>query len=444
MKLFYLFIDRYFIYFYDDVFLLKQNALKGDLMRFETKKVKTKTILSFVAIGILVLFGNTQSSANCIWEPADLFTDAVDTAVEGKMELGHIPSCAFSVINGSEVFYSKSYGEQLGTDRVYLLNSISKTVAATAALALQEQGLININDDINDYLPFEIKHPLYPNTTITIKHLLAHQSGIKGSNIYWDVLLNNSYSWPGIIYESFNVNGSLYSTENFSTWEPGTSTGYSDPATDIGVFIYELAANKSYHQIVTETILTPLGMLDTEMDINEYPPEKLTTPYEWDNVQGENVQLEYTNTSFNPGGGGYWSTVDDMSKFMIAHMNQGNYAGNSILNETSIELMHTPLIGRYALGWFVEADGRQGHYGGPWYGYFGSVQLKGTIGVIFFCNQGRSNPESVAIIELIWTKALKLLNEKTCTTTKTSLYLLPIISTISAIVFIQKYRKRKD
>ncbi len=185
-------------------------------------------------------------------------------------------------------------------------------------------------------------------------------------------------------------------------------------------------------------------MLNTEMDINEYPPEKLTTPYEWDNVQGENVQLEYTNTSFNPGGGGYWSTVDDMSKFMIAHMNQGNYAENSILNETSIELMHTPLIGRYALGWFVEADGRQGHYGGPWYGYFGSVQLKGTIGVIFFCNQGRSNPESVAIIELIWTKALKLLNEKTCTTTKTSLYLLPIISTISAIVFIQKYRKRKD
>jgi len=303
--------------------------------------------------------------------------------------------------------------------------------------------VININDDINDYLPFEIKHPLFPNTTITIKHLLAHQSGIKGSNIYWDVLLNNSYSWPGIIYESFNVNGSLYSTENFNTWEPGTTTGYSDPATDIGVFIYELAANKSYHQIVTETILTPLGMLDTEMDINEYPPEKLTTPYEWNNVQGENVQLEYTNTSFNPGGGGYWSTVDDMSKFMIAHMNQGEYAGNSILNETSTELMHTPLIGRYALGWFVEADGRQGHYGGPWYGYFGSVQFKGTIGVIFFCNQGRNNPESAAIIELIWSKALKLLNEKTCPTTKTSQYLFPVISVLLAIGIIQKLRKRK-
>jgi len=93
--------------------------------------------------------------------------------------------------------------------------------------------LININDDINDYLPFEIKHPLYPNTTITIKHLLAHQSGIGGGNTYWDVLLNGSYSWPGIIYDAFNVNGSLYSTENISTWEPGTSTGNSDPATDI-------------------------------------------------------------------------------------------------------------------------------------------------------------------------------------------------------------------
>ncbi len=405
-----------------------------------------KKIIKLQLLAPLFLFSLLPSlilANDCIWEPSDLFTDAVDVAIEGKMELGHIPSCAFSVINGTEVFYSKSYGEQLGTDRIYLLNSISKTVAATAALALHEQGVININDDINDYLPFEIKHPLYPNTTITIKHLLAHQSSISGSSTYWDVLLNGSYTWPGIIYESFHVNGSLYSPENFNTWEPGTSTGYSDPATDIGVFIYEQATNKSYHQIVSETILTPLGMFDTKMDINEYPPEKLTTPYEWDNVLGENVQLEYTNTSFNPGGGGYWSTVEDMSKFIIAHMNQGTYAENSILNETSIELMHTPLIGRYALGWFVDADGKQGHFGGPWYGYFGSSQFKGTIGVIFFCNQGRSSARSVDIIDLIWTKASKLLNEKTCETTKTSLYLLPVTLVLIAVALNQKSRKIK-
>jgi len=353
------------------------------------------------------------------------------------MDAGHVPSCAFSVINGSEVFYSKSYGEQHGTDRVYYLLSISKTIASTAILAVQEQGIININNDINNYLPFEIKHPLYPNTTITIKHLMAHQSGFITTFSYWEALSNGTYTWPEVIYEFLHVNGSMYSVDNWCSWEPGTSTEYSGAGTSLGVYIIEQATGKSYHQIVTETILTPLGMLDTKMDYNEYPTEQLTTPYIGNG--GINVVEEYLNTSIDPGGAGYWSTVGDMSKFMIAHMNQGNYNGTSILTEASIDLMHTPLIGKYALGWLVREDGRQGHTGGPGFGYYSYFYNLNGIAVIYFCNQGGLQVKSNEIIDLIWSKANILLTEKTC---EKSPFILPVISVLAALIIIQKYRKR--
>ena len=140
-----------------------------------------------------------------------------------------------------------------------------------------------------------------------------------------------------------------------------------------------------------------------------------------------------------PGGGGYWSTVEDMSKLMIAHMNQGKYNGTSILTEASIDLMHTPLIGIYALGWLVRQDGRQGHTGGPGFGYYSYFYNNNGIAIIYFCNQGDRQDKSNEIIDLIWSKANKLLTEKAC---ETSFYILPVISVFAAIVIIQKFRKR--
>jgi CubicO group peptidase (beta-lactamase class C family) len=56
--------------------------------------------------------------------------------------------------------------------------SVQKVVDATAVLQLYEKGKINLDADISNYLPFEIKHPEYPDIPITMRMLLAHRSGL--------------------------------------------------------------------------------------------------------------------------------------------------------------------------------------------------------------------------------------------------------------------------
>ena len=97
-----------------------------------------------------------------------------------------------SVINQGSIVWNKSFGMANVDDDVevdentkFMLASVSKTVTATALMQLWEDGLINLNQNISNYLPFEVIHPDYPNTPITARMLLAHTSGIRDN---WGVM----------------------------------------------------------------------------------------------------------------------------------------------------------------------------------------------------------------------------------------------------------------
>ena len=68
---------------------------------------------------------------------------------------------------------------------MFILSSISKTITATALLQLYEDGLINLDDNINDYLAFNVHNPNYQSSAITFKMLLSHVSSIKDN---WSVM----------------------------------------------------------------------------------------------------------------------------------------------------------------------------------------------------------------------------------------------------------------
>lgn len=293
-----------------------------------------------------------------IWMPEEIFNDAFEAQLLADMADLHATSLAFSVLNGTEVFYSKGFGEQNGTDIAYHLNSASKMITGTAILQLYEQGLIGLGDDMNDYMPYELRNPYYPNTTITIKHLLSHQSSlmgtIEGFENYWPSLNNGTCTFPSIIYEFFHENGTYYSEDNWENWEPGTGMAYSDVAIDILTLIVENVTSTTFDTYVTDNILSPLGMTNTKFRADDYSSEKLAIGYDWNITTETNDIMPYFNNSGNPGGGGYFSAVEDMSKYMLVHLNQGESNGINILNATTVELMHTEIgTNKFALTWRV-------------------------------------------------------------------------------------------
>jgi CubicO group peptidase (beta-lactamase class C family) len=416
------------------------------------KIIKKKFQLGLALISVILII--TPAYANeCIWIPSDIYGESFETQLLTKMVNQHITSLAFSVINGTEVFYAKGFGDQPETDNAYHLNSAVKMITATAVLQLYEDGLISLDDDINDYLPYELKNPYYPSSTITIRHLLSHRSSLMGTiagfENYWPSLTNGTCTFPSVIYEFFHENGTYYSEENWGNFEPGTGILYSDAAIDISTLILENVTGTSFDTYVTDNILTPLGMTNTRFSAENYSPEKLVVGYNWNIATETNEVMPYLNNSNNPGGGGYFSTVEDMSKFMLAHLNNGEYNGTSILNPTTTELMHTEIeTSKIGLLWRVrQVRGSytyEGLDGGPWAGFYAACFIRESIGIIMLINQGSWDLEQYSVLYgFIADLANKLLTEKTCSE-ETSYYLLPLISFLAVFTILKYIRKRRD
>ncbi|MAV14600.1 MAG: hypothetical protein CL705_01905, partial [Chloroflexi bacterium] len=157
--------------------------------------------------------------------------------IESTMQTYLVPGLSVSVVKDDNIVWEKHLGHAdiandifVDQNTMFILSSISKTVTATALMQLFEDGFFELDDDIDNYLPFNVNHPDYPLVPITFKMLLSHTSGIEdnwGAMPYYegdsDVELNyylNQYLTPG---------GNLYnSSSNFTNSMPGTNYSYSN------------------------------------------------------------------------------------------------------------------------------------------------------------------------------------------------------------------------
>ena len=157
-----------------------------------------------------------------------------DRRIEFYMKLGHMPSLSTCIIKNNSVIWSKSYGyydlknkKQASQDTIYMVASISKMFTAFAIMQLYEKDLLDFNDNINDYLPFKIVNPNYPDVNITFRMLLAHQSSLGDSGIglylYFSILGYPHY-W---LNEFLTPGGYFYNKSNWMNYPPGEKKQYS-------------------------------------------------------------------------------------------------------------------------------------------------------------------------------------------------------------------------
>ncbi len=221
--------------------------------------------------------------------------------IEDTMETHAIPGLAISIVKNSNIIWEKYFGysninENIMIDEntLFMLASVSKTVTATAIMQLFEEGLFSIDDDINNYLPFDVNHPDYL-TPITFKMLLTHTSGIKDN---WDVMPyfdGDSELELGYYLEQYLVPGGEFygSNSNFTNAIPGSNYMYSNIGVALIGLLVEKISGQPFNVYCKEKIFTPLSMNNTFWFLSEI--ENLSQ-----------VALPYVTT----GGSGY---VDDCS-----------------------------------------------------------------------------------------------------------------------------------
>lgn len=337
--------------------------------------------------------------------PSDFFFDFY---IQTLMKIAHKPSIAAAIINDDEIVWSNAYGyydienkKQATTDTLYLQASVSKTVTATALMQLYDQGLFDLDDDVNEYLPFELRNPNHPEIPITIKMILSHRSSLAYDNLYWICL---SYlpgdpdveGFPDPWLEEYLVpGGSAYSSSTWSTAKPGEEYYYANIGFSIIAYLVEILSGQNFNEYCKEHIFQPLQMNTSGFRLNDHNIDDIAVPYEYKNNHyfrhpHYGIHVLYPAITLR-------TTIEEFSHFIIAHMNGGVWNGVRILKESTTELMHTAHFSpnekhNYGLGWTITNNligkDEYGHSGG----YVGVHDLvtiipKDDIAVIIFSNQ---------------------------------------------------------
>ena len=330
-----------------------------------------------------------------------------DSYIQMLMRIGHKPSIATCIIYDDEVVWSHAYGyydienkKEATTQTLYLQASVSKTVTATALMQLYEQGLFDLDDDVNEYLPFDLRNPNYPDIPITIKMILSHRSSLADDNLYWLCLsyLPGDPDVEGFPYpwlqEYLTPGGSAYSSSIWSMDKPGEKYYYANIGFSIVAYLVELLSHQDFNDYCKEHIFQPLQMNTTGFRLRDHDIDTIAVPYEFKN--GEyfrhphyGIHVLYPAITLR-------TSIEEYSHFIIAHMNGGVWNGIRILNESTVELMHTAHFSpndkyNYGLGWQVTNTLSQKTYGHSG-GYVGVLDIVTIIpdddtAVIFFSNE---------------------------------------------------------
>lgn len=361
------------------------------------KNIKIIAILLLVLIFAAYSTTTFSTAANTIErKKADKQTfDLFDLKIKLLMRQNRVSSLVICVIKEGNTSLIKSYGysnryllRKADANTVYLAGSISKTVTATALMQLYERGYFDLDDDVSKYLPFNLKNPGYPNTNITFRMLLSHQSSLNDFGLrirdipYIWYKSRHSKNMFCCLDEMLSPNGKLYNEKYFLGYAPGDNARYCELSFMLAGYLVERLTNQSLEEYCQKNIFQPLNMKNTSFNVDKLDENKVARPY------GYFCKLffplpKYELYLFDPAAG-LWTTAEDLSHFLIMHLNNGVYNGIRILRNDTVHLMHSVqypgckdiLLGNFlggkltiqhGLGWMhinLLGHGLEGHAGG--------------------------------------------------------------------------------
>lgn len=237
-----------------------------------------------------------------------------------------IPGAAIAVVQDGEVVLEKGYGvsdmdnqsEVDPEETVFEAASISKLYTWSAVMQLVEQGKIDLDEDIREYLPEDFLELEYSDK-ITMLDLMNHSAGFE---VKTELLMTHD---P----EKLFTLEDYVSKENHApkqVFRPGEVTAYSNFSSALAGYIVERVSGEDYAAYMQSHVLDKLNMTHStfEMDYRDLPEivDNKSESYVKQGDQFETVDQTYVNGA---PAGSLNTTVQDMSQFMLAHLDKNEH-----------------------------------------------------------------------------------------------------------------------
>ncbi|MBK5113916.1 MAG: beta-lactamase family protein [Candidatus Heimdallarchaeota archaeon] len=256
------------------------------------------------------------------------FVDMMSTQL---LSYYNIPGMTVSFVMDDEIVLSKGFGRSdylpptfVHNQTLFRIGSVSKSFTAIAALQLVEDGILDLDTDINDYLTaFQIPET-FPEP-ITLRHLLTHTPGFEEfpATVIYDMVVPQTVE------------------EILITWmpnrvaPPGVKSSYSNYGMGLIGYLIQEYSGKSFEQYVEDEILVPLGMNHTTFK----QPLPAVLAANMSNGYYEDIEEQFFEIVTLPSAGSCSSTASDLAIYMLTLLNNGTYNGTEILQSSTVDMM---------------------------------------------------------------------------------------------------------
>jgi len=315
-----------------------------------------------------------------------------------------IAGAVISVVKDGKPFFAKGYGFSNVEKRtpvspdgtLFRPGSISKLFNWTSIMQQVEQGKLDLDRDVNEYLDFKIP-PTYPQP-ITLRNIMTHTPGFE-ETIQELFVANASQLKPLDAYLKEHMPARIF--------PPGTTPAYSNYATALAGYILQRVSGEPFDSYIEHHIFQPLQMSHstTRQPLPDNLKPLMSNGYD---VASEPAKpFEFVEAV--PAGSSS-VTGADMQHFMIAHLQNGQYEGTQILRPETAQMMHArqfsnlPDLNGMCLGFYEETrNGHRiiGHAGDTQY-FHSDLHLILDSGVGFFISYNGAGKGETRARESVW------------------------------------------
>jgi CubicO group peptidase (beta-lactamase class C family) len=322
---------------------------------------------------------------------------ALDALMERALRAGRIPGAALAIVPREGSAVVRAYGSRdvssqspMTVTTRYPIGSTTKAMTATLLGILVDEGLLDWDAPLQEYLPRFRLADASRSAQVTLRDCLAMRTGLPRHDWVFD---GNRITRADLLTRLRFLKLSAGFRERFQ---------YNNLLVVIAGHVAEVVTGTAWEDLLQSRLLGPLGMDATSFG----PPagHEVTLSYHEDKHRALRVTLPRSADDTGPSGGSIYSTVEDMARWVAFNLNAGQVHGRALIRATTLEEIHSPQVvartypacpsphATYAMGWFVDTyNGRSRiSHGGYLHDIYSDVSLHPDdgLGIVSFTNFG--------------------------------------------------------
>jgi CubicO group peptidase (beta-lactamase class C family) len=346
-----------------------------------------------------------------------------DEFVIATMKEWKVPGLAIAVIKDGKVVLAKGYGTRdvesgapVTPQTLFAIGSISKSFTVTALGMLVDEGKLEWDKPLRNYLPDFMLHDPVATERFTPRDLVTHRSGLPRHDLLWygsDLTRDEMYRRLRYLAPSRDFR-SAYQYQNLMFMTAG--------------ILVERLSGLTWEQFVRQRIFTPLGMTSSNFSVNDSQKAPDFSYPHGTKKEGERetvVRIPFRNLDQIGPAGSINSSVDQMIRYVEFHIQLGKVGDKQLLSETNAQQMQTPQMvipgpmqydevfhTSYGLGLFITSyrGHKLVHHGGGIDGFISLLSFlpRDKMGAIVLTNFSGNNPVPQIVTYNVYDRLLGL------------------------------------